>query len=331
MFGKRHYMLPLGVVIPTKNSMPYLPGHLEAMRAWQDLAQEIIVVDSFSTDGSVEFIKSNLAHPHVRYLTHPPGLYQSWNFAIGQVAQPYVYLATTGDTITRAGIEKLVAAADSLAADVVVSKPQFVGRDGRAVGDIHWPIDDVIATLNISTPRKLGKLEALIFTVAHATGAMLGSSASNLYRAETMRRLPFPVDFGTAGDGAWGLMHAPEVVWGVLPEKFSTFLIHPNNASTDEKRSWREARRADVVLNASAKAWRDGGVVTNQELLAFGWEEMLGTLTLYLDAKAAFDQNRRGSVPWVMNPRAWRNRLRRAGCARRLEELQRRALGCCAG
>jgi glycosyltransferase involved in cell wall biosynthesis len=46
-------MLPLGVVIPTKNSMPYLPSHLEAMREWQDLAEEIVVVDSFSTDGSV--------------------------------------------------------------------------------------------------------------------------------------------------------------------------------------------------------------------------------------------------------------------------------------
>ncbi len=331
MPSKRQYMLPLGVVIPTKNSMPYLPGHLEAMRAWQDLAREIIVVDSFSSDGSVAFIKSALQHPRVRFLTHPPGLYQSWNSAIAQVTRPYVYLATTGDTITRDGIEKLVTAAESLAADVVISKPRFASRDGRPVEDIRWPIDDIIATLNITGPRKLARLEAVIFAVAHLGAAMLGSSASNLYRAETLRQLPFPVDFGTAGDGAWGLLHAPEVVWAVLPEKFSTFLIHPTNASAGEKRSWQEARRADVVLKAGMEQWRANGAITDRELGLLGWEEMLGMLTLYLDAKTAFDQNRRGSVPWLISPRAWRNRMRRASCARRLEQLQRRALCSCAG
>jgi Glycosyl transferase family 2 len=324
-------MLPLGILIPTKNSMPYLPAHLEALRAWQDLAQEIIVVDSFSNDGTVDFIRSKLSHPNLRFLSHPPGLYQSWNHGIAHVTQTYVYLATTGDTITRAGLEKLVAAAESLAADVVISKPQFVARDGRAAEDIHWPIDDIIATLKVTAPRKLTKLEALIFAVTHATAALLGSSASNLYRTEILRRFPFPTDFGTAGDGAWGLRHAPEVVWGVMPEKISTFLIHPNSASVDEKRSQREAPRADLVLGAAMEVWRRGGGVNEHEAHAIGWPEMLGALTLYLDAKAAFDQNRRDPVPWAMNPRAWRNRLERVRFARKLERLKRRALGGLAG
>jgi glycosyltransferase involved in cell wall biosynthesis len=319
-------MLPLGVVIPTKNSMPYLPRHLEAMRAWQHLAQEIIVVDSFSTDGSVDFIKSHLSHPCLRCLTHPPGLYQSWNFGIAQVSRPWFYLSTTGDTITRAGLEQLVAAAESLAADVVITKPRFMSRDGLPAEDIQWPIDDIIATLNISAPRKLAKLEALIFAVVHATGALLGSSASNVYRTETMRRLPFPSDFGTAGDGAWGLLHAPEVAWGVLPEKFSAFLVHPTNASADEKRSWQESRRADVVLRAAMEAWRRSGVISDQDLPAAEWGGLLGALTSYLDAKAAFDQNRLDSIPWIINPRAWRNRMTRSAASGRLGQLKQQLL-----
>ena len=35
-------MLPVGVLIPTRNSMRFLPCHVEAMRHWLDLAQEII-------------------------------------------------------------------------------------------------------------------------------------------------------------------------------------------------------------------------------------------------------------------------------------------------
>jgi hypothetical protein len=311
--------------------MPYLPAHLEGMRAWLDLAQEIIVVDSLSNDGSVDFIKRRLTHPNIRFLSHPPGLYQSWNHGINHVTQPYFYLATTGDTITRAGIETLAAAAESLAADVVISKPEFLAGDGRPAGDVRWPIDDIIATLAITSPRKLARLEAVIFATAHATGAMLGSSASNLYRTEVFRRLPFPVDFGTGGDGAWGLLHAAQVVWGVVPGKFSTFLIHPTSASADEKRSWLEARRADEVLRAGMEAWRRAGGINDQDLLDVGWADLLGALTSYLDAKAAFDQNRRGAIPWVINPCAWRNRLKREHFARELDQLKRRALNHCAG
>jgi hypothetical protein len=327
---KRHYMLPLGVVIPTKNSMPYLPAHLEAMRAWQNLVPEIIVVDSFSTDGSVDFIKAGLSHPNLHFLSHPPGLYQSWNHGVANVTQTFVYLSTTGDTITRAGLEQLVAAAESFAADVVISKPRFVARDGLPAEDIQWPIDDIIARLNITASRKLAKLEAVVFAAAHATGALLGSSASNLYRTQTLQRLPFPSDFGTGGDGAWGLLHAAEVAWAVVPGTFSTFLIHPTNASEDEKHSWRTARRPDQVLRAAMASWRTNGIINDPESREIRWEEMLGALTSFLDAKAAFDQNRRGAVPWVLNPRAWQNRLRRGRSARRLDELKCRAQMKCA-
>jgi hypothetical protein len=309
--------------------MSYLSAHLDGMRAWQELAREIIVVDSFSSDGSVDFIKSRLAHPNVRFLSHPPGLYQSWNHAISQITQPFFYLATTGDTITRAGIETLVAAAESLAADVVISKPEFWTRDGRPAEDIRWPIDDIIATLGVTAPRKLTKLEAVIFAVTHATGAMLGSSASNLYRTGVFQRLPFPVDFGTSGDGAWGLLHAAEVVWGVVPGKFSTFLIHPTNASADEKRSWLEARRADEVLRAGMESWRRAGVINDAELTSAGWNDLMSALSSFLDAKSAFDQCRRGSFPWILNPGAWQNRARRGRAARQLQQYQRQALARC--
>ena len=49
-------------------------------------------------------------------------------------------------------------------------------------------------------------------------------------------------------------------------------------------------------------------------------------LTSYLDAKAAFDRNRHGSVPWVLNPRAWRNRIQRVSSAKQLHRLKHTAL-----
>jgi len=94
-------MLPLGVLIPTKDSMAHLPGHVENIRQWQDLVEEIVVVDSFSKDGTLAYLKSHLSHPRLRFLTHPPGLYESWNHGIAHINASCTYIATIGDTITR--------------------------------------------------------------------------------------------------------------------------------------------------------------------------------------------------------------------------------------
>jgi hypothetical protein len=51
-------------------------------------------------------------------------------------------------------------------------------------------------------------------------------------------------------------------------------------------------------------------------------------LTRYLDAKTAFDQNRRSKVPWILNPRAWWNRIRRERSAGQVHKLKQEALQC---
>ncbi|HEX7652720.1 MAG TPA: glycosyltransferase [Verrucomicrobiae bacterium] len=65
-------MSSLGVVVPTKNSLKYLPDHLAGLRAWVDLAQEVVFVDSYSTDGTLEYIQQNFTHPGKRLVSHPP-------------------------------------------------------------------------------------------------------------------------------------------------------------------------------------------------------------------------------------------------------------------
>ena len=56
-------MLPISVLVPTRNSMSLLPQHVEAMRAWLDQVEEVVAVDSHSTDGTLEFLQRELKHP----------------------------------------------------------------------------------------------------------------------------------------------------------------------------------------------------------------------------------------------------------------------------
>jgi hypothetical protein len=306
--------------------MPYLPAHVAGLKPWLDLAQEVIVVDSFSTDGTVDYLRKNLAHPNITYASHPPGLYASWNHGISQIKQPYFYLATTGDLIAREGITKLVATAENLACDVVISKPTFRDRQDQPLPDLHWPIDDVISTLKITAPRKLQKIETVLFTALHPGGTLLGSSASNLYRTETFRRLPFPTDFGTKGDGAWVLMHAAEISVAVMPGKFSSFLVHPTNASAEEKKSHDQSRPADEILRAAMQSWRRTGVINDREYACLRWDDLLAWFGAHLEAKTAFDRSRRRLYPWVLNPSAWRSRMARQCLQKKLQALKQQVL-----
>ena len=47
-------------------------------------------------------------------------------------------------------------------------------------------------------------MKLFLFTLLNVSGAILGSSSSNLYRTDCLKRHPFPTDFGTSGDAASG-------------------------------------------------------------------------------------------------------------------------------
>ncbi|NBP89881.1 MAG: glycosyltransferase [Opitutae bacterium] len=56
----------LSVVVPTYNCASLIARHIASMQNWLDLADEIIVVDSQSTDGTNELIRQNLNLPMER-------------------------------------------------------------------------------------------------------------------------------------------------------------------------------------------------------------------------------------------------------------------------
>jgi hypothetical protein len=294
---------------------------MPALRSWLDLAQEVVVVDSESKDGTVELLQSELQHPNLRFLSHPPGLYQSWNFGIRHLNTEFAYISTAGDAITREGIQSLISAAQSLQCDVVISKPEILNLEGQPV-DLVWPIDDIISSLRISSPRKLNRVEALVFSWVHGTDALTGSCASDLFRRECLTQFPFPIEFGTAGDGAWGVMHAAQVAWAVVPGRVSRFVTHPAAPGGISRPAQQETKRMDIVMREAVSLWRQIGAVTEEELARAGWPEIGHTFTTWLDAKLEFDACRRAKWPWSLDPLAWRIRNRRQKARRRLHSLK---------
>jgi len=314
----------IGVVLPTLNCATLLPAHLESMQPWLDLVSEVIVVDSHSNDGTVELIRERLRHPDLRVHTHPRGLYQSWNFGLSQLRTKYAYISTVGDSITRAGLEHLHAVAESLACDVVVSKPRFIANDGAPVGhEIRWPIDDVLNSLHITGPTLLDGLKLFYFTFLHLPAAVLGSSASNLYRTDVLQCRPFPTEYGTVGDGAWGVLNVFDCRLGVTPEMFSTFRDHPKAYAA------REYEVADITgkLIKLARKTFTARLAVDASLRAEAARASFDQLPRIMREQRKWhhllELERERKMPWIFNPRAWKVRHRRNRLNGLLQEQRR--------
>lgn len=216
----------LSVVIPTYNCRPLLERHIAEMAAWLDLADEIIVVDSRSKDGSREYLAEHLRHPGLRFIDRDRGLYQSWNEGIAATKGDWVYVSTAGDTIERAQLLKLMKSGTEAKADVVISPCRFVDEAGRPLHGTTTGNPAILRgfggrTFVVSPPdvRDYVALDAGI-------QGILGSCASDIFRGDFLRSRPFPSCYGTHGDIAWTLRHAHEMRLCVVPEIGSTFCRH---------------------------------------------------------------------------------------------------------
>jgi hypothetical protein len=244
-------------------------------------------------------------------------LYESWNFGIAQCRSKYVYISTIGDSISAVGLQRLVEVADRWECDVVLSPPRLIHESG-AVANRTFPIHDAVERLGLKHPVVVDGALALLLAVTYMRKAILGSSASNLYRVETLRRLPFPTDFGHAGDVGWGLKNAGHVRIGILPEPHSTFRFH--RRSHAKKKTPDLGRRRIEVARASI-----GAITTmtpqDSRLLHHLCDAWLATV----EAAERFSASK-SNPAWFLNPAAWRRRAARERAGDHLAHAQAQAL-----
>ncbi len=319
-------MLPIGVLIPTRNSAPYVPQHVADLSKWVAEAQEVVVVDSFSKDGTVDLIKAGLRHPNLRIIEHPPGLYQSWNHGIQQIQAEYCYVSTVGESITGEGVRHLAEVAQKLKCDVVVSKPDFITEDGKPMESTRWPVDDMVESLNLREPATLAGPELFLFTLVNYREAILGSSASNLYRTQCVREHPFPTDYGTAGDGGWGLANCLKIRLGVTPRKFSTFREHPKAYSRAE---YAVDQLGKKMFDRICQTYREN-VASNPAFAATAKklqvEKIIGLLESRMNYQHQLESHRQSGKLWSLNPSAWNARLRRNSRTKEVARLKQEGL-----
>jgi len=303
--------LPIGVVLPTRNSRALLPRHLESIRYWRDLVSEIVVVDSESNDGTVEFLREQLPSARARFLSHSPGLYESWNFGIGQLRAEFAYISSIGDTITPATLARLVEIARERNADAVVSLPRFTGPGARRVRG-RWPLEQCIARRGLREPYSLSGLEAFVWSAVHVPAGLLGSSASNLYRTRFLQEHPFPTCYRRVGDTGWAIENAFQMRLVVAPGLESEFLVHPPaDAPTSEPVGQTRRRLHTKAREIFEEQLKSAGASARVDELAGPLGNFWQATDRLLDANARYQELRRERGAALLNPVVWRARWHR--------------------
>jgi len=323
-FGAR---LPIGVVLPTLNVRVALPEHLAHMRSWLGLVEEVVVVDSFSTDGTFELLQAELHHPRLRVFQRPPGLYQAWNYGIERLTARFAYISTVGDPITAEGLQHLAATAEDLRSDVVISRPELLDAAGRPMTDKRWPIDNLLDWCAPRQPLRVEPWRAFAATMLNVPEGILGSSASNLYRTATIQRFPFQPEYGHEADTAWAIAHALDVSWALTPRVSSKFTFHSGAGLLSVEQL---AALKDSLLNLAHQTLRRYPGQASPAPVPEGllpWLREFPTAVENLrECQRRYDQARHRLLPWSLNPAAWRARAQRNYWRARLLEIRTQIL-----
>ncbi len=307
----------LSVLLPTLNAIKLLPGHLRSMQPWLDLAGEIIVVDSDSDDGTGEFLRKALAGKPVRFLRHPRGLYQSWNHGISQAGGRWLYISTVGDPVERSFLEHLLAVAESAETDVVLGSPAFIDEQDQPLAPLPWSVTDIAAHLSPDGPCLLSSEACLFYALKHLrTSALLGSSASNLYRTRHLQAHPFPTDYGMAGDAAWGFKHALDTHFAFTPQAGSFFRLHQKSYPPDPLKADALTHKLDALCLETCRLHE------SPTLSAFRLPEFGRLQNQHHDLLATLKQERSASsLPWYLRSSVWTLRSQKKQYQRELSAL----------
>jgi glycosyltransferase involved in cell wall biosynthesis len=228
----------VSICLPNLNTRPFLPERFESVfnQTFQDW--ELLVYDSYSDDGSWEYIQQlAVAEPRMRISQGPrEGPIASWNPCIRQASGDYIYIATSDDTMMPECLERMVATLDAHR-DCGICQCELVIIDGNGAPfppSRQWPRYTLGAydqNLVLKRNKRLaphdGVVHPALFTIYTSITQLL------IRRSVFERAGLFDARWGSISDFEWGMRVGLVENCIYIPEKLATWRLHPNQATHD--------------------------------------------------------------------------------------------------
>ena len=230
MIDNHNYFSDITLLIPTYNCGNEIKKHLKSLQPILGRFGQIIIVDSYSDDGTYEIIRKRLLKYDALIYQRERGLYQSWNDAIYKANKKYCYISTIGDLPNINKIEAFFKKIIDSDVDVGISPPSVIKRRYPGMIFNKWPIHHLLSTFNITEPiilegSVLKDINSYIIFSTFAS-SLSGSFASNLTKTKLLKTIPLPTEYEGAGDVLWWLKICELSKVLLIPEEVCTFLDH---------------------------------------------------------------------------------------------------------
>jgi glycosyltransferase involved in cell wall biosynthesis len=226
----------ISVCLPSLNTFPFLEERVETILGQTCADWELIVIDSYSDDGSWEhFQKLAQTDSRVSISQAPRGLYQCWNACIERAQGKYVYFATSDDTMAPDCLEKLASALEEhVDCDIAACPLTAIGGDGKPLEDRAWWEATVFAHWNSELLQQRHMRRAPFDGLLHLTGYMVHLSITQMMiRRSLFSRIGgFETRWDSIGDRNWEMKAGLVANTIHVPDTWATWRIHPANATS---------------------------------------------------------------------------------------------------
>ena len=252
-------MPKVSICVPNLNTRPYLPERFETVfnQTFQDW--ELVVCDSYSDDGSWEYIQELAARePRMRISQTPrKGVYAGFNDCIQLARGEHVYIATSDDTMSPDFLEKMLAALHENP-DCGLCQCALVLIDEKGVPYPaerqwnHYPLGAYDENLVSKKNKRLAPHDGILFP---ALFTIYTSVTQLLIRRTVFDRIGlFEGRWGSMGDYEWGMRAGLVENCIYIPEKLATWRVHPNQATQNVNTPGARLKMIEMARAAFGRA-----------------------------------------------------------------------------
>jgi glycosyltransferase involved in cell wall biosynthesis len=252
-------MPKVSICVPNLNTRPFLPERFETIfnQTFQDW--ELIVCDSYSDDGSWEYILDLAAREPRMKISQTPqkGVYAGFNDCIRQAQGKYVYIATSDDTMMPACLERMVATLEANP-DCGLCQCQLVIIDEQGVpytAEQQWnryTLGGYDSNLVSKKNKRLAPHDGLLFP---ALFTIYTSITQLLIRRKVFDRVGyFESRWGSIGDFEWEMRAGLVENCVYIPEQLATWRLHASQATQEVHTPKARLKMVEMAHSAFARA-----------------------------------------------------------------------------
>jgi glycosyltransferase involved in cell wall biosynthesis len=223
--------MQISICLPTLNAIRFLKERMDSIFSQTHTDWELIVCDSFSDDGTWEYLQTFASDPRVRlYQVPKEGLYAGWNECLKRVCGEFVYIATADDTMSENCLLKLHhALVKNPVVSVAVCDFDEIDSLGRVITKENaWHRRFYSSKMNEEHVRPA----FVDFIATLVLGTPWYTMTSVMFRSEVLRTAGcFPTNLDFIADNIWTARVAFQTATAYVPERLATFRKHSDQAS----------------------------------------------------------------------------------------------------